>query len=49
MKETLQNNKNIFGIVSGTEKRVAGLRRYIFLAGKIFDITEIGGKIHVFL
>jgi len=31
------------------KKQTVVLRKYIMLAGKIFDVGEIGGKIHVYL
>lgn len=49
MRKAQENNKNIYRKESEGEIRRSGIRQYIFLAGKIFDIAEIGGKIHVYL
>lgn len=49
MKKNLHNPKNINRKASEAEKRSARFRQYFFLDGKIFDIAEIGGKIHVYL
>lgn len=50
MKEAQsETNKHIFSKIQVVEKQSSKFRQYIFLAGKIFDVGEIGGKIHVYL
>ncbi len=50
MIEALSDNKNIFNKTLRATKRVPGLHKNVFLAGKIFEIVETAeGKIHVCL
>lgn len=50
MKQAFQDNsQNMFTKKEAVEKQSDEVRQYIFLSGKIYQISEMEGKIHVYL